>query len=100
MRTQFQECFASRWKEYFADSELPICYYYTDDVRQEDRRESASEHRCLIGNLNRVRQGFPYVYDAKTPGCPGGKRYSGFATDFAFRLRVFPVLRHSRENGR
>jgi hypothetical protein len=35
--------------------------------------------RCLIGNLKRVRQGFPFVYDVDTPGCSGGKRYSGFS---------------------
>jgi uncharacterized protein (DUF169 family) len=80
MKTQFKEYFTSQWKKYFADSELPNCYYYTNEVRQEDLRESTSEHRCLICNLNTVRQGLPYVYDAKTPGCPGGKRYCGFIT--------------------
>lgn len=81
MKKQLNEFFTSRWKKYFADSELPICYYYTDEVRQEDLRENANEHRCLIGNLNSVRQGLPYVYDAESRGCPGGKRYSGFVTD-------------------
>ena len=69
MDTQFAEFFVSRWKRYFADSELPICFYYTDQVRQEDVQETRNEHRCLIGNLNRVRDGFSFVYDAATPGC-------------------------------
>ncbi len=81
MKPQLNEFFTSRWREYFGDSDLPIGYHYTDEARPEDLRESASEHRCLIGNLNRVRQGCPYVYDAQTPGCPGGKRYSGFVAD-------------------
>jgi hypothetical protein len=71
--------FISRWRKYFASAELPICAFYADQVREEDLRESVNEQRCLIGNLNRVRAGFPFVYDAKTPGCPGGKRYSGFS---------------------
>jgi hypothetical protein len=64
---------------YFTGAELPICAYYADRVREEDRRGTTNEHRCLIGNLNRVRDGFPYVYGAETPGCAGGKRYSGFS---------------------
>ncbi len=81
MEPQFNEFFTSRWKKYFGDSELPIGCYYTDEVRAEDRLESANEQRCMIGNLNRVREGATYVYDAKTSGCPGGKRYSGFVTE-------------------
>lgn len=81
MDTQLKQFFTSRWKRYFEDSDLPICYFYTDEVREDDLQESVSEHRCLICNLNRVRDGLTYVYDAKTPGCPGGKRYSGFAVD-------------------
>src|SRR4030042_1364791 len=77
MDAQFVEYFIGRWEKYFAGSELPICYYYTDQVNESDRAESKMEHRCLIGNLNRVRQGIAFVYDAKIPGCPGGKRYTG-----------------------
>jgi len=32
MDAQFIEFFVSRWKKYFAGSELPICYFYTDRV--------------------------------------------------------------------
>jgi hypothetical protein len=79
MDAAFAGFFISRWRKYFAGAGLPICAFYADEVREVDLRESTHEQRCLIGNLNRVRDGFPFVYDAKTPGCPGGKRYSGFS---------------------
>ena len=79
MDTQFNEFFVSRWWKYFAGAELPITYFYTNQVRDEDLNETVNEHRCLIGNLNRVRQGFTFIYQAKMTGCPGGKRYTGFS---------------------
>jgi hypothetical protein len=89
MDAQFIEFFVSRWKKYLGGSELPICYFYTDHVRDEDVRESIHTDRCLIGNLNRVREGFPFVYDATTPGCSGGKRYTGFARKLRPRFEYF-----------
>jgi hypothetical protein len=89
MDAQFAEFFISRWTKYFADAELPICYYYTDQVRAEDMRETVHEHRCLIGNLNRVRDGFSFVYDAGTPGCSGGKRYTGFTQKLRPKFEYF-----------
>jgi hypothetical protein len=89
MDTQFSETFRSRWKRYFAGSELPICYFYTDHVRDEDVRESTHAERCLIGNLNRVREGLPFVYDATTPGCAGGKRYTGFTQKLRLKFEYF-----------
>lgn len=89
MDTQIAEFFVSRWKRYFASSELPICYFYTDKVRAEDMRETTHVHRCLIGNLNRVREGFSFVYDATTPGCAGGKRYTGFTQKLRPRFEYF-----------
>lgn len=89
MKAQFKEFFAGQWKKYFGNSELPICYYYTDEARREDLDGSAGEARCLIDNLNRVRQGLPFVYDAETPGCPGGKRFCGFDTDLRPEMKYF-----------
>lgn len=89
MNAQFVEFSVSRWKKYFAGRELPLCYFYTDHVRDEDVRESTHTERCLIGNLNRVREGFPLVYDATTPGCSGGKRYTGFTPKLRPRFEYF-----------
>jgi hypothetical protein len=87
--TQFTDFFTQRWKKYFANAELPIGYFYADQIREEDLRESTNEQRCLIGNLNRVRAGFSFVYSATAPGCTGGKRYSGFSGKLRPKFEYF-----------
>jgi hypothetical protein len=79
MNFDFIEYFSLRWEQTFPGAELPIVYFYTDRVRPEDLEDSQRQDRCLIGNLNRVRQGHAFVYDEKTMGCLGGKRYTGFS---------------------
>jgi hypothetical protein len=79
MDSQFSNHFVNQWSKYFPAVELPIAIYYTDHVDDEVTNASQVVDRCLIGNLKRVRQGYPFVYDVHTPGCSGGKRYSGFS---------------------
>ncbi len=79
MEKIFFQHFIDQWKRYFPNAELPITYYYTDHPLQGDINQSQVAERCLIGNLKRVRQGYPFVYNATTPGCSGGKRYTGFS---------------------
>jgi hypothetical protein len=79
MDTAFLEFFLSRWKKYFAGSDLPICYFYTDQAQEADLQATVNLDRCLIGNLPRVQEGYSFVYDLHSPGCSGGKRYSGFS---------------------
>ena len=79
MERKTRDHFIQQWNKYFPNTELPITYYYTDQVTPTELADTQQEDRCLIGNLNRVRQGYPYVYSADTPGCSGGKRYSGFS---------------------
>ena len=79
MDNQFLKHFIDIWIKYFTNAELPIAYFYTDHVSENDSSSSLVVERCLIGNLKRVRQGHPFVYDLHTPGCSGGKRYSGFS---------------------
>jgi len=78
MEIEFLNYFLRQWDRYFPGAELPITYYYTDHPLHEDLSGNQVVDRCLIGNMRRVRQGFPFVYDADTPGCSGGKRYTGF----------------------
>ena len=72
------EDFISKWQKYFNGVELPIAYYYSDEIDGNDLKNSVNTDRCLIGNLDQVRKGKTYVYNLRTPGCPGGKRYGGF----------------------
>jgi hypothetical protein len=79
MDLKFKELFQLQWKKYFPGAELPISYFYTDEVSEKEVRETKDEHRCLICNLNRVREGYTFIYSSESPGCLGGKRYSGFS---------------------
>jgi hypothetical protein len=99
MKKDFQELFLKQWKQYFTGAQIPITYYYTDEVEREDLEDIKNEDRCLIGNLNRVREGHAFVYTEESPGCSGGKRYAGFkqtiGPDFEYFLScgIHP-LRH------
>jgi hypothetical protein len=81
MDTQLVEQFRERWQHFFPTAEWPIVFYYTDTVSDHERSESKNEHRCLISNLNRVREGYTFNFDANSRGCFGGKRYTGFAAN-------------------
>jgi len=89
MDRRFNAHFVDRWRQYFGQAELPIALYYTDQPRPEDCSDSVVGHRCLIGSLNRVRDGHPFVFNAKTPGCQGGKRYSGFSQKLRANFEYF-----------
>jgi hypothetical protein len=90
MDTRFFKHFIEQWSKYFQPStELPIAYYYTDHPHIEDTSTSQNVDRCLIGNLKRVRQGFPFVYEAHTSGCSGGKRYTGFSQSLRPNFEYF-----------
>ncbi len=73
--------FINLWTEYFEGADLPLVFYYTDDAEGQDRVESSSLHRCLIGNLAKVRKGTTLCLDADSIGCAGGRRYLGFARE-------------------
>ena len=79
MKSETKSRFLERWNRYFGSADLPVAYFYTDEVDGILSGEGADGERCLIGHVDRVREdGCDYVYDLRTPGCPGGKRYSGF----------------------
>lgn len=79
MDQAFKEHFLQRWRKYFRDADLPVTYCYTDDLQQQEQDGDQEGDHCLISNVVRVQHdGVSYSYDLKTPGCPGGKRFSGF----------------------
>ena len=89
MDHQYFQHFITQWDRYFPHTPLPIAYYYTDSPSPEDLSGSQNVDRCLIGNLKRVREGFPFVYDASMPGCSGGKRYTGFSQSLRPNFEYF-----------
>lgn len=89
MDTAFSQRFIPRWEKYFGRADLPICYSYTDHVQEEDLKETVNLDRCLIANLKRVQDGYPFVYHYYTPGCSGGKRYTGFTKKLRPKFEYF-----------
>lgn len=79
MDLEFKDHFIKLWEKYFFNADLPVIFYYTDEITEEDLKESRNESRCLIGNLIRVRRGHTFIYTNNSPGCLGGKRYTGFS---------------------
>jgi hypothetical protein len=89
MDITFQSDFINKWRQYFGQSRLPICWFYTNTPEKDDLENSANTNRCLIGNLNNVYDGKPLVYQKSTSGCPGGKRYAGFVQKLRPDFRYF-----------
>jgi uncharacterized protein (DUF169 family) len=89
MDPEFSQHLINQWNRFFPNAELPISYYYTDHPQGTDLEARQIVDRCLISNLKRVRQGFPFVYDVHTPGCSGGKRYTGFSHSLRSNFEYF-----------
>jgi len=70
--------FAFRWKKYFNGAELPMVFFYTDDIRDVKKAKTSSGHRCFISDLANVRRGTPLAFDNESIVCGGGKRSLGF----------------------
>lgn len=87
MDVEVKDKFSKLWSKYFNDAELPISFYYTD---QEGRAELAKQvPRCVIAALKPVREGRSLYFDANSIGCPGGKRYLGFAEELMPNFEYF-----------
>lgn len=79
MDAAIKEKFLALWKKYFNNAELPITFYYTDKAGQAAAVKPGSVPRCVIGALVKIREGQSLAFDVDAVGCPGGKRYLGFA---------------------
>jgi len=79
MDMRVKEKFGMLWKRYFNGAELPIAFYYTDEEGHADLIKPTSGHRCVIGDLLKVRKGSSVSYNTDSVGCFGGRRYLGFS---------------------
>lgn len=82
MDMQLKEDFIRLWKKYFNDSELPITFYYANELEQKDLPEQGYSVRCIMGPIRNVRKGKTMTFNAESVKCFGGKRYLGFLDDF------------------
>jgi len=89
MTAQFQHEFQEKWEKYFPGAELPIAYYYTDEVSERERADSRDEEHCIINSFQRTREGHTFVYSSDSPGCLGWKRYTGFSQGLRPKFEYF-----------
>jgi len=88
MNKTVKERFLKYWKEYFNNAELPLAAYYTDDDTVTENKTSTTS-RCLIADLNKVRNSVPLRFSSTSIGCPGGQRYSGFSETISEGFEYF-----------
>lgn len=79
MDMALKDAFIMLWRERFNSGELPITFYYTDEEGRAESAAAGKVPRCLIAALSEVRDGRSLCFDAEAIGCPGGRRYAGFA---------------------
>ncbi len=79
MNTAFKNKFIKLWEKYFNNAELPITFYYTDEEGRAETVKPGTVPRCIIGAILKIQQGESLAFDVDAVGCPGGKRYLGFA---------------------
>jgi hypothetical protein len=89
MDAGLQREFQEQWARYFGPAELPLAFFYTDEVSEADRRHSQDGGHCVVARLARVREGHTFVYGADSPGCLGWKRYTGFSQTLRPRFEYF-----------
>jgi uncharacterized protein (DUF169 family) len=89
MEVAFKAKFLELWKKYFNAAPLPITFYYSNEAGNADAVKSGSVPRCLIGALVKVREGQSLAFDVEAVGCPGGKRYLGFAENLMPNFEYF-----------
>ncbi len=78
MDMELKDKFTEKWRYYFRSAELPVIFYYADEVRGAEPVEAPAGHKCIMGELVKVRKGASLYFGAETIGCFGGKRYLGF----------------------
>ena len=89
MDAEFKERFLQNWTKYFPGAELPIGFYYSDTAEQKFMAKPPKGHRCIVGDLAKVRNGETLCFDVHTIGCGGGKRYLGFESKQAPNFEYF-----------
>jgi uncharacterized protein (DUF169 family) len=81
MKIATKDKFLVLWKKYFNNAGLPVTFYYTD---KQDRNKPVGTNplpRCIIAALTNVRDGKSLYLKKDSVGCPGGRKYCGFAEE-------------------
>ncbi|MBW8041189.1 MAG: hypothetical protein FVQ85_14465 [Planctomycetes bacterium] len=79
MDMKLKEKFQEKWEKYFNSADFPIVFYYTEEVRGAEPVKPATGHKCIMGDLAKIRKGKSLYFEADSIGCYGGKKYLGFS---------------------
>ncbi|MFC1780994.1 DUF169 domain-containing protein [Planctomycetota bacterium] len=89
MDMSLNEKFSKLWEKYFNGAELPIVFYYTDEIKEVELVKPSSGHRCIFADLSKVRTGRSLCFGCDSFGCFGGKRYLGFSQELMPNFEYF-----------
>lgn len=78
MDISFKEKFTQLWSRFFGNAELPVVFYYTNEVVNAEIVEPEQKWKCFIGELAKVRKGRSLTFNQEAVSCGGGKKYLGF----------------------
>jgi uncharacterized protein (DUF169 family) len=79
MDITLKDRFMTLWKQFFNESPLPVTFSYTDNPVKAEAVALGKAPHCIMGSLVLAQKGQSLAFSAETVGCPGGKRYLGFA---------------------
>ena len=79
MDNKLKNKFMTLWKQFFNEAPLPVTFSYTDNPVKAEAVALGKAPRCIMGSLVLAQKGQSLAFSAESVGCPGGKRYLGFA---------------------
>ena len=89
MDMKIKEKFITLWKKYFNSAELPIIFYYSNEIKDSELVKPSEAHRCIMLDIAKVRQGNSICFNTDSIGCHGGKRYLGFSKNLMPNFEYF-----------
>jgi hypothetical protein len=89
MDISIRDKFKILWVKYFAKSELPIAFYFSDDDSSIEHAKPGQGRSCLICELAKVRKGKSLLFGPEEIKCAGGKRYTGFTDKLRSNFEYF-----------
>jgi len=64
MDAELKARFLEHWDRYFPGAELPIGFYYSNSAETKPVAKSIEGHRCVMGDLAKVRKGKTVCFSA------------------------------------
>ncbi len=99
MNLELKGKFLELWKKYFAEEELPITFYYSDDYKATELAVRPKGRSCLICELAKVRNGKSLAYSGDSVACQGARKNLGFSDTMRPGFEYFLSCGHEKMEG-